>query len=154
MAALGISANAQQKVFIGDSFVRDADWAALCEGAKGYGRDLGILQNAPLDTVEARCRAIVAEVKAAEPGAELAVVSVQPYYIHHTAVTDIPAANGRLKAVADENGIGFIDIYTPLSRNRSFLKGNSITPKGMMMLGRVFDPAGFPETITAVRDTA
>lgn len=154
MAALGISANAQQKVFIGDSFVRDADWAALCEGAKGYGRDLGILQNAPLDTVEARCRAIVAEAKAAEPGAELAVVSVQPYYIHHTAVTDIPAANGRLKAVAEENGIGFIDIYTPLSRNRSFLKGNSITPKGMMMLGRVFDPAGFPEAITAVRDTA
>ncbi|MCQ2153488.1 MAG: GDSL-type esterase/lipase family protein [Bacteroidales bacterium] len=96
----------------------------------------------PVDTILAAYRSLVAAVKAAAPSSAITVMSVQPIYAHHRKVTPVAEVNARLSALAEEEGVAYMDFSSamvagPFENDRSFVNGNYLCRKAYVKIGRM-----------------
>lgn len=109
-----------------------------------------IAKNVPADTILARYRKLAEAVAAAAPESRIFLMTPQPVYPSHYTITDPEAVNAGIKAIAEEMGAGFVDIYTPLCKNGRadirFTNGNYVYGKGYLKIARILaDTMGLPK---------
>ena len=120
-----------------------------------------VANNAPLDSILVRYRRLVEAIKATAPGSELFLMTPQPVYYSHNKTADADSVNTGIKAIADELGVGFVDIHTPLCKDGrgdiNYVNGNYVYGKGYLKIARILaESMGLPvpPVSYATRNTA
>lgn len=120
-----------------------------------------VAKNTPADTILTRYRKLAEAVAAAAPESKLFLMTPQPVYPSHYTITDPDAVNAGIKAIADELGVGFVDIHTPLCKDGrgdiNYVNGNYVYGKGYLKIARILaESMGLPvpPVSYATRNTA
>lgn len=98
-------------------------------------------QGMPLDTIEARYSRLVEAIKTAAPESRLVLMSIQPIYPSHREISDPIELNKRIEAIAQREGAGYVDIFTPMCKGiraeNRYVNGNHVTEKGYIKIARI-----------------